>query len=380
MTTLETHLQRWREAGLLDESTATRILDFENESGARTLRWPAILAVGFGALMLCAGILLFVNAHWDQISPAGRFSLVLALVVIFHLAAGIIGPRVPMLGTALHTTGTISLGAGIFLAGQIFNLEEHWPGGFMLWALGAVIGWLIVRQWPQAFLAAILIPFWLCGEWIVRTKIYDRYFGIPSQGLLLLAVLFLTSSQEEGENRPLRLALIWAGCLAAIPMVIMVLISNEWSSWNRLPPVPASLALAGYAIAYVPLLVFTWWRRKSAVPWMFAMALWTAALGIASGTSYYQDQEKNIWLYLCVAAGAAVLCFWGVRAHRRLFINYGSAGFAITVIAFYFSSVFDKLGRAAGLMGMGLLFLLGGWLLNRLRTGMIARATAGEAK
>src|SRR5262249_53903475 len=178
---LEKQLQRWTDARLIDSATADRILQFEKDSGKKGLRWPAVLAVGFGTLMLCAGVLLYVAAHWDALSPAQRFGLVLVLVVVFHLAGGLLGSRVQQLGLALHTAGTAALGAGIFLSAQIFNLEEHWPSGILLWAIGAVLGWLILRQWPQALLAALLIPWWLWGEWSLATEDYHGAANIAAQ-------------------------------------------------------------------------------------------------------------------------------------------------------------------------------------------------------
>ena len=83
MTDLEKHLQRWVGAQLIDTVTANRILEFEKGSGQGKLRWPAILAIGFGAVMLCAGILLFVAAHWGQLSPGQRFGVVVAMVAVF---------------------------------------------------------------------------------------------------------------------------------------------------------------------------------------------------------------------------------------------------------------------------------------------------------
>jgi len=41
-----------------------------------------------------------------------------------------------------------ALGGGIFLSGQIFHLQEHWPGGLLLWAAGAWVGWWLLGQWP----------------------------------------------------------------------------------------------------------------------------------------------------------------------------------------------------------------------------------------
>lgn len=47
--------------------------------------------------------------------------------------------------------------------------------------------------------------------------------------------------------------------------------------------------------------------------------------------------------------------------------------FALTVLAFYFSTVMDNLGRSASLIGIGLLFLLGGWLLEKMRRRLLQR-------
>ncbi len=102
--------------------------------GGCRLRWPAWLALGLGGLLLGAGILLFVAAHWDGLGPAQRFLLVVLTVGGLHLAAAFAADRSPGLSVALHACGTVALGGGIFLSGQIFHLQEHWPGG--LHALG----------------------------------------------------------------------------------------------------------------------------------------------------------------------------------------------------------------------------------------------------
>jgi hypothetical protein len=48
-------------------------------------------------------------------------------------------------------------------------------------------------------------------------------------------------------------------------------------------------------------------------------------------------------------------------------------GFAIAVAWFYFSNLFDKMGRSLGLIGLGVLFLAGGWALEKMRRGLLAR-------
>ena len=82
------------------------------------------------------------------------------------------------------------------------------------------------------------------------------------------------------------------------------------------------------------------------------------------------DSAPHIYL-----AGMRVA--WGLWEARKERINAGIAGFALTVLAFYFSTVMDKLGRSASLIGLGLLFLAGGWLLEKARRRLVARLEKG---
>lgn len=181
---LEQQLQRWVKAGLLDAQSAGRIREFEAAGESPSMRWPVVFSIAFGSVMVAAGVLLFIAAHWNELSPTGRFLIVLATIAGFHLAAGTLMTRMRVLGLALHAVGTVALGGGIFLAGQIFNLEEHWPGGILLWAIGSVLTWLLLRDWLQATLAALLIPAWIACEWSLRAE----HFG----SLERILVQFLT--------------------------------------------------------------------------------------------------------------------------------------------------------------------------------------------
>jgi uncharacterized membrane protein len=372
-------LDRWVAANLIDRITADRILQFEKESTKEGLRWPALLAIGFGALMLCAGILLFVAAHWDRLSPAQRFALVVAMVALFHLAAAGLSQRSPSVGIALHLAGTACLGAGVYMAAQIFNLEEHWPGGILLWALGAVLAWLVLRQWPQALLAAVLIPCWLVGEWALATEGYrGAASNIAAQGLLLLAILYVSAS-PRGPNRTLRMGLVWVGGLALIPFMAWVMFSGESAYPYRPgnpPALPSGFVLLGYASAYLPALALAFLIRKSRSLPILVGAVWVALLGVLSRQP---RPEHNPALYVLVGLGACAFCYWGVGESRKLFINLGTAIFAMNLITFYFSDVLDKLDRSLGLILLGILFLAGGWFLNRVRGRLIASAAAGAS-
>ena len=372
---LEAQLRRWEEAGLLDAQAAARIREFESARESPEIRWPVVFAIVFGSIMVAAGVLLFVAAHWDDLSPAERFLLVVVMIAGFHLAGGALMPRMRTLGMALHAIGTAALGGGIFLAAQIFNLEEHWPGGILLWALGALLTWLVLRDWLQATLSALLIPAWIASEWGVRTQHFTGSERLLLEFLTLLAITYFSARRGE-ENSYFRRALVWSGGLPLLPLCAVLASGEREYYWNRsLPTLPLSLHVVGVLMAFgLPLLVAFVMRGKSAA-WNAGYAVWVAVMGMLEARSFLQ----NVTMYALCTIASVGLVLWGLQEQRHERINLGVAGFAITILVFYFSNVMDKLGRSASLIGFGLLFLLGGWQLEKLRRRLVARTRTGDA-
>jgi len=364
----EATLERWRTAGVVDAATASRIREFEaGQEQAPHLRWPILIAIGFGALMLAAGVLLFVSAHWDELSPTGRFSLVLFLVAIFHVAGGVFAERFPALSTALHGVGTAALGAGIFLAAQIFNLQEHWPGGVMLWAIGAWIGWGLRRDWVQAAFAALLTPAWLACEWIDATERFGQSGQIVGQGLLLLALTYLTAISAE-QHSSTRRALAWIGGIALIPAAFLAVPET----WGGMKSISYTMLFLGKGIGIVGPLFVAWWLRGRRAILNAVAAVWILVLG-------FIPPEAKLTPYIWAALASLGLIAWGLYEARRERINLGILGFGLTVLVFYFSNVMDKLGRSASLIGLGILFLLLAWGLERTRRSLVAKVKAATA-
>jgi uncharacterized membrane protein len=354
MTGWEQILTKWQNAGLIDAEAAARIREFENrESKSGGLRWPAIAAIALGGIMLAAGVLLFVSAHWEEIAPSSRFALAIFMVAILHAAGAFAGTRMEAMATALHGIGTASLGAGIYLCGQIFNMSEHWPSAILTWAAGAWIGWALRRDWVQLAFAALLTPAWLGAEWVDWHPANDRFvFSILSQGMLLLSITYFSAANSK--------PLLWIGGIALIPWTIALALANTSAS-------KVDGEFLGYAAAYsLPLLLAIVLRRKLA--WINGIsAVWVLILSLVASSG------ENPFLYFWCGLGAAGLVAWGLAERRGERINLGMVGFAITILFFYFSSVMDKLGRSASLIGLGVLFLAGGWALEMLRRRLIAR-------
>jgi hypothetical protein len=351
---------------LIDAEVVERIRAFERrDSHSVRLRWPAIVALVFGGLMLGAGVLLFVAAHWDTLSPSARFALVVVMVAAFHIAGALAANRTQALAATLHGVGTVSLGAGIYLSGQIFNMNEHWPTAILLWAAGAAIAWWLLRDWVQFAIFALLAPLWLAGEWTERIpRIGGDAFRVLGEGTLLVAITYFTARtrNRDGANRRV---LVWLGAFAILPCAVALALENEiWRNYGYQSPAPIA---AGYWCALgVPLAAAALLRGREA--WMNGVAaIWVVLLGLIGMT-------PNPGLYLWCAVGAAGLVAWGVHEGRSERVNMGMAGFALTLLFFYFSQVMDKLNRSASLIALGVLFLAGGWALEKMRRRFVAQA------
>ncbi len=388
MQNWQTTLERWERAGLLDVATAGRIRAFEQaQEQPGRLRWQSIVALVFGAVMVASGILLFVASHWDELSPAARFSIVLAAVAIPHVLAALFRPRFHALGTALHAVGTVALGGGIFVTGQIFNLEEHWPSGILLWAVGAAIGWLLLRDLDHTALVALLAPAWLASEWSVRMQRYARNEQLLWTAIFMFALTYLSVLTPEHRTRP-RAALAWIGGLAIIPTAAAAMPPNWNYEWylNSSRPLPLSAWFAISLVAVGGSLGLAWWLRRGDA-WLNAVAAaWIVVLVMIPARSdggaleplwHYAARELGPYVWAGLASIGLVL--WGLREKRPERINLGLASFGITMMVFYFSEVMDKLGRSASLIGFGILFLLLGWSLERTRRTLGARVKGAAA-
>lgn len=372
---LQKNLDRWISAGILDASTATRIRSYEENRGSgERLRWPVLLALALGGLLLSAGVLLFVAAHWDELTPGSRFALVLLMVAAFPVGGAFTSEKFPALSTTLHAIGTICLGAGIFLAAQIFNLEANWTNGILLWAFGALVGWLLLGKWPHAALLALLAPTWLVGRWFNNPEHTWAGGAVVWERLLLLSLTYLSARTAEREA-PERKALVSIGGIALLPCaIIAVLMRGELARSYGQSSAGSSYFLMEWLIAIgAPLLLAVLMRGRAA--WMNGVsALWVLGLAlVAPRRAFLWNDWDVMGFYVWAAIGAVGLIAWGIAEGRRERVNLGVAAFALTVLFFYFSNVMDKLGRAESLVGAGVLLLFGGWGLEHLRRILVAR-------
>ncbi|MGD0831463.1 MAG: DUF2157 domain-containing protein [Terracidiphilus sp.] len=377
MADFESLVNRWHSAGILDAEAVGRIRAFEDSQQKPSgLRWQGIVALILGAILLACGVALFVSAHWDQMGPVARLSVVLAMVSVFHLGGGCARSRFSGLSTALHAVGTLSTGAAIALVGQIFNIEEHWPAAVFMWAVAALAGWALLRDEAQQILALLLVPAWILSEFSYYAEGHIGEEVYAGRFLIVWAILYLTFFL--GSKRKILQGILFA--VSAIAALIgVVLLLDPWRSWGDRTFLSLSLQTWGWiGIAVVPLLFAVFKFKKTVIPVAVAICFSIAlpwCQRVWTDHEYYGSyvrNEPNLTAHALVAAFCVFVIWWGVRQASKALVNLGIVAFAIAVGWFYFSDIFDKLDRSLGLIGLGILFLAGGWALEKMRRNLVA--------
>jgi uncharacterized membrane protein len=383
-TKLEQQLRRWTAAGLIDQGLRDRITAFEAGQERRaSLRWPVILAMVFGGLLLAAGVTLFVAAHWSELSPSERFVLMVVMVAIFQTGGAAVAERFPALSATLHAIGTVTLGAAIFLTAQIFNLHEDWATGVLLWAVGAAAGFALLRDWIQSVALALLVPAWLISQWSITSEHHWGGNRPVASGLLLTALCYLSArigDQESGVRR----ALVWIGGVALLPCagvaIGLAMADRADSWWNPTSRVGYAPLAVAWTVAIVAPLLLAWLLRGRAAWINVVWAIWAYALLLSAGRSHefsrvgdHRDFPMTVSLYALCGVGSVSLVAWGLREKRKERLNLGIAALAISVLFFYFDSFMGKLGRSASLLILGALCLAGGYALEITRRRLVAR-------
>jgi uncharacterized membrane protein len=375
----ERYVTRWHTAGLLDDQTAAAIRSYEQSQEKPSGRqWQVLVALILGGILLGAGVLLFVAAHWDNVSPLVRMIMVLSMLVFFHGLGLLTRERFPGFATAMHAIGTISAGAAIALVGQIFNMQEHWPSAVLLWALCAAAGWLLLRDQFQQTLTLLLVPAWIVCEWSDRTNGYDGANIYLARIVAVIAAVYLAGFLHSRKRA------VFGILFAAGAILLPTSIAFLYDGWNgfgyrdKWGFVPLSWRLAACAIILLAIALAAIREKQSTAPtiviaalaWALPWAQYTITTG--NGFQTWKHSEPNVLFYALVAAAAVFLVAWGVHISAKALVNYGMVAFALTVMWFYFSSVMDKLGRSLGLIMLGVLFLAGGWLLERTRRRLVS--------
>lgn len=246
---LQDQLKSWVAEGLVSPQQADQIARRYPESKAGA-PWGTIIFAGLGAIVFGLGIILLFAYNWQSIPKAGK----LALIFLSILAAHAIGLKLfaredwrRPLGEALTLLGTMLYGAGIWLVAQIYHIDEHFPNGFLLWAVGALLLAWAMPSIAQGILSVVLLCIWACSEtwgfdrtlhfapWLILVGVGGLSWHLRSRLLLVFVLvgwnltLLATAGSIKGELVPP----VWLNLAAAFLAVGKLVGQRQWFSGSE---------------------------------------------------------------------------------------------------------------------------------------------------
>lgn len=210
-------IDRWVADGLVTPEQAGKLRARYTPAEAGP-PWGLIVFAAAGAIVIGLGVILLFAYNWAAIPKFGKLGLVFCAIIAAH--AGSIrmlagdGWR-PKMGEALAALATMLYGAGIWLVAQIYNIDEHFPNGFLFWALGALAMAWAIRSTVNGLMAVVLIVIWGSFE------IFE--FSSPRFGSVLLIAATLVPLAWK-QRSPL--------LLAASVLAIQFLVVANAGSWG----------------------------------------------------------------------------------------------------------------------------------------------------
>ena len=392
---LETEVKTWEQDGTITSEQSQTILSKYVVVSPLYGKLVVIVAT-LGAILAGVGIILFVSANWQEIPRIGKLVLLIVLVLVMYVLGYWLKYErdFPRIGGALIFVGTMVFGAAIFLIGQQYHMPVDDPRLLTWWFVGVIplayftrsrailtlaifaalgglgykaVNWLEVVDHGQyaafAFylvLGSALYAIGAVHSWFERLKLYTTRYQIVGL-ILVFGVLFVLSFQglfseramDQFDAAQLPMQFIVTFSIAAAIAVMCALYSLFRYLNNR----QLSGAYYGDLITAIVL---------TAVGYM---ALY---LPFSSPATY--AVIFNIMLFALVFG----LLFVGYLREVQYLVNIALFFFGLGVIGRYFDLTWELLPRSVFFVLGGLLLLIGGWLLERLRRKTLEKMQAQE--
>lgn len=367
-------IQSIHEAGLITDDQRRDIIEHfhlsEDGGGGKFL---AIVSA-IGAVLVTAGVILLISAHWNEIPRGVKIAVGIALMLGAHgvgwwLREGV--GKYPKTGEALHFIGSGMFLANIALLGQIYNIVSRPPNAFLLWWIGiAALPWLL-RSKAQHVLLLLAVGIWFGFEVNER----DSWFSCfdDARQILLYALLGLVYVGAGWLLRRTRFSQFAPpteklGLLALLifffPLTWKDFFGwhnaelNQWSFFAVAGPAILLLAIGGKNL---PGLNRQWrwtWFAALAGVTVFIATVWFGCWQLEQSQQHYGWGES--WNYIGGIIALFIFCLLqiqvGLQTRSTFLVNVGVVFIALDILAAY-CDLFGSMGRT------GVMFLISGIFL-----------------
>jgi len=335
----------WVSEGIITEEARQKILGryggeyLERVKVSRQGRLTQII-VTLGAILIGAGVLLFISANWDTIPKGFKLLIIFSSIAVAY-GAGLWLESIQFerTGRSLIFLGSILYGAGIALIAQIYNIEAGNGTIFLLWGVGVILPGLALASELLLSFSAVLFIAWTIFERF--GNIFSSFFGFGQNEILLhweyfisSAILFFVSYYWKKGN-----------LLAFNLLGVILWLALALTTWNiGLTTVlafflvfGAFLLLSAFAQLYMGL------ERNMTLPYSFfgiiGIIFASYAFSFNSMLNQYRYEElskvdTSYWILLIFFAAVAVLGGIAISLAPQMnkFFRFGFLGLTLLII------------------------------------------------
>jgi uncharacterized membrane protein len=382
----------WLNEGLLDDTQVAALrASLEREQEGKSSPAVTIIAT-FGSVLVGVGILLFVASNWSGMGAVARVLAVFAAYLLSVLFASITDRRgLPRVANSLWLLTTISIGAYMFLLGQLFNYSlTYWQAPF-LWMIAALTMGYARNSKAHGMLAvplALLTLGWFGGGsgWFMDDQLE---FLVSSGGLrpifpfigigLIAASLLAERAHNESLHFLLTACRFWGGMVIATPLILLSIENSLVEYLAIIYWSTKQILIVGFVFALIAAVFASGQRHASYIMLGFSTVMLILLIPGSDGANLLQTLEYSSVLYACMIfvlfATAVATAAFGARLNSRMMINFGVASAAILIFIQYFSWSFVLLERSLAFIVGGILLIVTAIFLERQRRSLIARIT-----
>ena len=369
--------ERWVETGIIDEETAGAIREFEDkrdggvadEETGKNDRLVVAISV-MGAVLVGAGLFLYLSANWEEISVAVR-TLVLVATPLGAGGAGLAlaRGRTPRVGHGCWFLGATFLGPSLFLLADLYapDLAVEWI--LLTWALGAIPAGQVFESRLTTALG-LLVALVATGA---AATVDAAPFVVAFLGTLIVAAgIFVEPGGERlaGVHRLVGIAAV---------SVVLLLIGLEGGNYAFVDLWP-DLTLAGGAAGTALAVGYAGYHRsRETVADEDALAV--VAPGVATWlvlvlvalTPPIPELVSFLLVHLVLLALLVALVVVAIGWRSRAVVNLVAFAFLLQVVTFLVVAVPDALSGAIALIVAGTVLLAVGFGLERGRKHLFER-------
>ncbi|MGZ0747886.1 DUF2157 domain-containing protein [Haloparvum sp. AD34] len=399
--------ERWVDAEIIDEATADQIRAHEtdreyepeqehpsdgDESPTTVLdqdRLVVALSV-MGAVLVGAGILLYLAANWDRLSTAAR-TAVLAGTPLFTAIVGLAlardrVPRVghaPRVGHGCWFLAAAFLGPALFLLADLHALDVDASWLLLAWGLGVLPAGHAFESRPTAALGLAV----LVGAIVDVATVATRPFAVAFVGAVVVAAALLVRDRSE------RLAGVYRLVGLAVATLALLLVAAQdgrygWIEVTAEPTLVASglvavavavaVSVAASDVVDVPGQATDGDQRAAAMRLdalavAAPVAVTTAVVAVVRATPPFPELAAFLLVHALVLGLFVAIVVVAAGSGSRALVNLVAVGFLVQVLLILHSTVAEVLSGAVALIAAGLLLLGVGLALERGRRRLLAR-------